>query len=280
MPPEGDEKDVSLAQEFAEAFSGGDSGVPGGGGSQSASGGSPQGDGADGGDDADKGGDPLANLTFDQILQHPELSKAANSWADKIANKRVAAEVEMALARGRNEGREAVTAESRDKFFSELAKDPEELGKELAADPDLALEYAEWQRLKKAANVSADAVAHAAEVYALAVQIQTIKAALDEAGLPADKLADPKLDPMTYVDQRAQGVVEWGKAVTNAIAEHKAAQASQQLTEEAREALRQEEQARLDAQRPGGLGVAGRGAGPKPDLIKTPTHILFQQAFS
>jgi len=278
MPPEGDKADVSLSQQFATAFSEEDGGA--------APKGDPlppdpkPGDEGDKGGDGDKDDDPLKGVTLAQLQQHPELGKQLNSWADSIANKRIAAEVETAQARGKSEGRQEVTAESRDRFFADLSKDREELAKELAADDDLAVEYADWQKARRSAAGDTEAVSRAAQVYALSTQITTISQSLADAKLPPEVLADPKLKPETYIAQGATGVVAWGKAATEAITAHKAQEGRTALTDEAREALRQEIQAELDAKKPGGLGASGRRDGARPDLIKTPARLLARDAWA
>jgi hypothetical protein len=127
------------------------------------------------------------------------------------------------------------------------------LAHEIAADPQVALDYADWKRSqdKPKGDVSADS-----QVYAIQSQILTNRALLEGSDLPPEKVAE--LDAKNFVQFGAEGVVEWNKAITKALVEHEAAKKLDGQLDETLEAQKQERLAEADRQRPGGLATPGR----------------------
>lgn len=272
-----EDKVITLAQEFATAFAS-EGGGEGGEGNQAP----PPSDPKPGGDgeDPDAPPDLFAEADLDTLLRHPKLGPALNSWADKAAANQVKAALERERAQGKVEGRQEAEAESRNRFFAELSKDKDELAKELAADDGLAAEYAGWRAEQQERSSGSEEAAAAAQVYALAVEIQTVQSIIAKSGLPDDVKAKPELNPETYRGQGAAGIAAWRTAVTEAITAQKAEQLASGIAEERAEARVQERLAELDASRPGGLAVGGGRKAPPADLYKTPARVLAQQAWA
>ncbi len=301
--PDGDEKTPSISQEFANAFALSDEELSAAGGEEAgkvagkdANTQKPEatagGDGGakdkakSGGDDGDgevKPGegdetpDPLKGLSLDKLLMHPTLGPLVQGHADRVANSRIASEVEKAKTTAKADGRTEVTQEQEDRYFSSLSK--EELGRELAADEELAARYAAWQARKaKATEPDEEAVGAQAQMYALATAIRANRELVEGSDLSAEVKAE--LNGENFTKYGANAMVEWNKAITTALAKAEAGVLASEDTDEAREAARNEERLKLDKEKPGGVGVAGRGAGAKPDLLKTPTRTLFENAFA
>jgi hypothetical protein len=287
--PDGDDKTPSISQEFADAFAMSEeeieaakaaslSGADGEG-----SGKTDETKGKDGNEDkandgdGDETPDPLKDFTLDQLLQHPTLGPVVQSHADKVANSRITAEVDRAKTTAKAEGRTEVTQEQEERYFSSLSK--EELARELAADEELAARYAAYQaRKQKPAEPDEEAIAQQGQMYALATAIRANRELVEGSDLSADVKAELKGE--NFTKHGANALVEWSKAITMAFAKQQAGKLASEDNDEAREAARNEARLEADKAKPGGVGVAGRGAGQKPDLLKTPTNKLFEDAFA
>lgn len=293
--PDG-EQTPSISQEFADAFGEGEpSAAAGKPGEQAKADATPKGEadaktvatqqaasaeqqqgaseGQDGADDSD---DPLSSLTIDALLKHPKLGPALNQWNDKSAKSQVEADRRREREQGRHEGRQQVEEESLVRFIESLSQD--ELARELAADPQFAIQYAKYQEARQAPAVDAQAIAATSQVYALATQIHSNNELIEKSDLPADVKASLAADNYSQHGDRA--IVEWNQAIHKAFVKHEAARIASGNNDEDWEASKQERLAELDRNRPGGLAAAGRAAAPKPDLMKTPTGKLFADAFS
>jgi hypothetical protein len=115
-------------------------------------------------------------------------------------------------------------------------------------------------------------------MYALATAIRANRELVEGSDLSADVKAELKGE--NFTKHGANALVEWSKAITMAFAKQQAGKLASEDNDEAREAARNEARLEADKAKPGGVGVAGRGAGQKPDLLKTPTNKLFEDAFA
>jgi hypothetical protein len=287
--PDGDEETQSLNVQFAEAFAAADgeeeTGKTGSEdlsdkkGNEEAKTGEGEGKPGEGdtGDGEGEKPDPFKDVKLDDLLNHPVIGPILTSHADKVANARIASEVEKAKTTAKAEGRTEVTQEQEDRYFGSLSK--EELARELAGDEELAGRYASWKaRQAKADEPDEEAVAVQAQVYALSTAIRSNRELVEGSELPADVKAS--LAGENFTKHGANAMVEWNKAITQALAKHEAGKLASEDNEEAREAARNEARLEADRLKPGGVGVVGRGASKKLDLMKTPTAKLFADAFA
>lgn len=188
-----------------------------------------EGKGGEGGDHRSgeptaKGANPVtgsvnSDLTLDDLLKDPKLGPLLNSWNDRTVNSRFQSErtrLERELEpvyRARFEEEETRT------YLTNLSD--EQRGLALSQDPKLATAWADMVKERQSNTLAAtpEAVATAAQVYALAAQIRTYNDLINESALPPEAKA-ALLDNSKYESEGPQGVVTWGKDIQRAIIAH------------------------------------------------------------
>ena len=166
-------------------------------------------------EDKDKEVDPLASLTISDLLNHPQLGRAIQSWADTSGNSRLEAE----------RGRVRTELESEYEFnqlHSEFDGMTQEEWQELVSEDRKAVDrlarYRALQKMREG-NQNEAQIAASAETFALATQIATYSELLKDL----DQEAQVKLDARNFQKRQdgspagRQGVVAWGKAIHEAL---------------------------------------------------------------
>ena len=282
-----DNDNPTIGQEFAAAFATGEgakdgtaTGVAGNQPAATAEGAqalaSREGEGADG---TGTGAEGIKPQSVEDLLKDPALAPQLQSWADKAAANQVRSALErerdQARQQGVVEGQAQLREQQEDRYFSSLSQ--EELGRELAEDPELATRYANYQQRKATASLDADGTARTAQVLGMATVIQSVQRTIAESGLSdADKAA---LAGEKFTQYGDQALIKWQQAVSAALVKHEVDKTVTGALKEQQEADGEEDKARQDALRPGALAMAGGTAKPMPDLMKNSSRSLFEDAF-
>ena len=222
--------------------------------------------------------DPLHGLTPEEILKHPRLGPAFQSWSDKAARKQIDSELSKVRADTKAQTEQEIVGAGFDRFVKSLNKT--ELAQELATDEDGFVDkYTRWKESQGAADQ--DEVNRAAQVYALTTIVQSTLDLMNGADLSEQAKADLETYRQKLIEDQegAAGAVKWQTAVQDAVASRKAEKMIEGSADERVNALATERLAQRDAQRPGALASPGRRAAPRPELLKTATRTLFEDAF-
>lgn len=218
--------------------------------------------------------DPLENITIDDLLKHPKLSSALNSFADRVANNRIQAEVSSKLT----EQEEAIRDELLERYFGNLEES--ELGQVLAQDKNLAAEYGRLQQKQAPQGklMTQEDLANAAQVEAARIQLRTNVKLITESDLSDD--IKQTLHPNNYVTRGQQGLVDWTADIHKAIAKHEGTKNTKESVEEELEAERNRRAAERDESLPGASMAKGRVIKTMPDLFSKSSQELLEDAFA
>lgn len=218
--------------------------------------------------------DPLENLSIEDLLKHPKLASKVNSYADRVANNRIQAEVQAKLA----EQEDTIRDELLDKYFSSL--DETELGTVLAQDKNLAKEYGRLQEKAQPQGqfMTADQIAHQAQIEASRITIRTNTSLIVDSDLPDD--IKQTLNPQNYVSQGMAGLTTWTQDIYKALAKHEASKSAKDMASEELEAERNRQRAEKDEALPGASMTKGRVMTTLPDLFSTSSAQLLEDAFA
>lgn len=227
--------------------------------------------------EVDDPNDPLAGLTAEQILAHPKLGPAFQSWSDKAARKQIDSELAKVREATRTETQQEIQAADFDKFVKSLTKT--ELAQELAADEDgFVAKYTAWKQSQD--NADQGDVDRAAQVYALTTIVQSTLELIAGAGLSDEKTAELEAYRLDLIkDHDPQAAIKWQAKAQDLVAERKAEKLIEGDAEERVTALANQQLAERNAGRPGALASPGRRAAPMPELLKTNTRSLIEDAF-
>lgn len=222
--------------------------------------------------------DPLAGLTPEQLLAHPKLGPAIQSWSDKAARKQIDSELAKVREATRTETLQQRETEDFDKFVKSLNK--AELAAELAADEDGFVEkYTRWKEAQGQADQGE--VAQAAQVYALTTIVQSTLDFIAGADLTPEQTTELETYRQELIAASdPQSAVKWQSKAYELAAARKAEKLIEGDAEERVTALANQQLAERNAGRPGALASPGRRASPLPELLKTSTRSLIEDAFS
>ena len=224
--------------------------------------------------------DPFKGLEAKDILAkllgHPEVGPVLQRWADQAGEAQSASAVEQERGTIADEARTQAEDAHWDEHFKDMSE--EEVGEELAKDSKAAVAYSRYkQRLEAKPELDPDRVTRASKVYGYAIQVATYDLMVKDSKLPDEKKAELKAE--NFKDHGPEGIIAWGNAVYSALIEHEAEIRANELLNERWETFQQEHMAETDGDRP--PMVRGRKvAGTLPDLIKTDTSVLFEDAFT
>lgn len=161
--------------------------------------------------------DPLAALSLTDLLNHPKIGPAVQSWADSSGNARL----EAVKAQTRAELEAAYEFNQLDAEFSSMSR--EEWAEQVAENPSIVDRYARYRSLlaMREGNQANQQVEQAAEVQSMVLQIKTYSELLKGSGLSEEEQA--KLNPQNFTKKpdgspagRA-GIVAWGTAIHEAM---------------------------------------------------------------
>ncbi|KKM93341.1 hypothetical protein LCGC14_1209370 [marine sediment metagenome] len=210
-----------------------------------------------------------------KLLEHPEVGPVLQHWADTAGDAQSATAIEHERGVIANEAKNQAEDAHWDEHFKDMSE--EDVAAELARDSKAAIAYSRYQQRQQEPDLDPARVTRASQVYGYAVQIETYNKILDESDLPDE--AKAKLAGKNFTGQGPDGIIAWGVAIDEALVEQQAEVRANELMEERYETFQQEHMAETDGARP--PMVRGRGAGgTMPDLIKTPTTDLFEDAFA
>ena len=163
--------------------------------------------------------DPVAKLTMTELLNHPKLGPAIQSWADTSGNARL----EATKREVRAELEQELEFSKLESEFKDMTR--EDWAELVSEDPSAVERYGQYKSILKMREGSqSDAkIAESAETFAMMAQIKTYQELLKGAGLPDDKLA--LLDPAHFTLRQdgspagRQGIINWGTAIYSALVE-------------------------------------------------------------
>ncbi|KKN16986.1 hypothetical protein LCGC14_0970400 [marine sediment metagenome] len=242
-----------------------------------------EGDGepGEGEEKGEKKEDPLKDLAGDKtgalktLLEHPILGPLLNRWADDAGNAQVATALARAKPITEADTRQADAVRAEDEHFSSMTK--EQVAEEIAGDEEAATAYARYQERKQAAGQpNAAAIAESSQYYSYASRIAVVQGLLKDSDLSPEILETLKPEHFTHL--KAEGIVEWEKAVFKAIVTHEASAIAAKEIAAKKETLNEEVMAEVDGERP--AIVSGRTDGPTPDFMKTDSGALLESALS
>jgi len=218
--------------------------------------------------------DPLENLSIEDLLKHPKLASKVNSYADRVANNRIQAEVQSKLA----EQEVSIRDDLLDKYFSSL--DETELGQVLAKDKNLAKEYGRLQEKAEPQGqfMTADQISQQAQIEASRLTIRTNTSLIVDSDLPDD--IKQTLNPQNYVSQGMAGLTTWTQDIYKALAKHEASKSAKDMFREELEAERNRQRAEKDEALPGASMTKGRVMQTLTDLFSTSSAQLLEDAFA
>ena len=210
------------------------------------------------------------------LLEHTEVGPVLQQWADQAGDAQVATALDNARPNIEAETRRSEAERSEDAHFSEMTQ--EQIAEEIAGNQKAASAYARYQQRKEAGEApNAEAVAQSSQLYSYASRVAAVSGLIEESELTAE--IKESLKPGNFTHLKAEGIREWEKAVFSALVEHDAEARANELLEERWETHLQERMAETDGSGP--PMVRGRKvAGTLPDLIKTDTSVLFEDAFT
>lgn len=226
-------------------------------------------------EDASGNTDPLAGLELDDLLKHPELGSKLNSWKDKAASREAQTAVDRARPSIEAQAAQRKQDELMTNYFSNLEQ--EELARILASDTDIAAEYGRLQEQAKHAP-NPDENSTTALYHAYTLQVAQVNRTLNESGLSAEIKAG--LDPNKFTHLGPEGIVEWSKAVNQAIIQEEVAKTLKAEFDSKWEAEKQDRLAKEEEESGGTRGKLvppSRNGGP-PDLLGTDNSTLFHSA--
>lgn len=228
--------------------------------------------------EVDDPNDPLYGKTIEEILAHPKLGPAFQSWSDKAARKQIDSELATVRATAQTQTRQQVDEENFDRYVKSLNK--RELAEELAADEDGFVErYSRWKESQSSADQGDLDVK--AQVYALTTIVQSTLDAIAGADLTAEATAELETYRKGLIEAHdPQAATKWQTAAIKAIAKREGEKQIEGDADERATALAHQQLADRNASRPGGLASPGRRAAPVPDLMGTKTRSLIEDAFS
>lgn len=274
-----DEQTQSIASEIAAAFSE-ESNPDAGKGAAPAAPATPNPPPAQGqaSPEVDDPNDPFYGKTIEEILAHPKLGPAVQSWSDKAARKQIDSELRQVREATRTETQQEIQAADFDRFVKSLNRT--ELAQELAADEDGFVEkYTAWKQSQD--NADQGEVAAAAQVYALTTIVQSTLELIAGADLSDEKKTELEEYRLKLLeDHDPQAAVKWQAKANDLVADRKAEKLIEGDAEERVTALANQQLAERNAGRPGALASPGRRASPIPELLKTNTRNLIEDAFS
>ena len=217
--------------------------------------------------------DPKGTLKI--LLEHPDLGPLLNKWADEAGNAQVATALARAKPITEADTRQADAIRAEDEHFSSMTK--EQVAEEIAGDEEAATAYARYQERKQAAGQpNAAAIAESSQYYSYASRIAVVQGLLKDSDLSPEILETLKPEHFTHL--KAEGIVEWEKAVFKAIVTHEASAIAAKEIAAKKETLNEEVMAEVDGERP--AIVSGRTDGPTPDFMKTDSGALLESALS
>ena len=225
--------------------------------------------------------DPLKDLAADAkgalkvLLEHPILGPLLNKWSDKAGNAQVATALEEARPGIEADAKRSEAERAEDNYFSSMSE--EEVTAAIGSDPKVASAYARYQQREQAGEApNATAVVQASQIYSYASEVALIKGLLDESEL-SDEVKET-LKPDNFRHLKVEGIAAWKKAVFQAIVTHEASAIAAKEIADKKETLNEEIMADIDGERP--AVTQGRREGPTPDLIKTDSNVLLENALS
>jgi len=239
-------------------------------------GGEKPGEGEDGGEQED----PLKDLAADKgalkvLLEHPELGPLLNRWADNAAKAQVATALESERPAIEADTKRLEAERIEDEHFSGMTQ--EQVSEEISRDEETATAYARYQQRKQAGGTpNAEAIAQASQLYAYTSEVAAIRGLLEGSEL-TDEVKEG-LKPEHFTHLKTEGIKEWKKAVFQALVTHEATGLTSKEMDEKWEAYKEEHLAEIDGERP--AIISGRREGPTPDLMKTDSGVLLEDALS
>ena len=217
--------------------------------------------------------DPKGALKI--LLEHPTLGPVLNRWSDRAGNAQVATALEEARPGIEADAKRSEAERAEDNYFSSMSE--EEVTAAIGSDPKVASAYARYQQREQAGEApNATAVVQASQIYSYASEVALIKGLLDESEL-SDEVKET-LKPDNFRHLKVEGIAAWKKAVFQAIVTHEATSIAAKEIAAKKETLNEEIMADIDGERP--AVTSGRREGPSPDLIKTDSGVLLENALS
>lgn len=223
-------------------------------------------------DSPPKDSDPLAGLTVEQVLAHPELGRKFQSWKDQEAAKQISS----ATTRARADERKQVELELTRAHFDGL--EDSELLEELK-DPQIK---ARWQELQALPPPPPPEQVNAAVAF-YARQLKVVSDEIANSDLPPDVKAS--LDPSLHILQQNgdpdEIMLTWQSLVHKSITDHAIAKATGKAPGPKKEAEELDRQAAEDeGSISGTLLETGRRTPALPDFDKTSGDSLLEDAFA
>lgn len=217
----------------------------------------------------------LESLTLADLLKHPKLAAELNSWNDRTTNARLDSERPSLRQQLKTEVEAEVEADDYINYLQSLPDD--ERGRLLASDSKASLAWAE--HIRAVAEPDTSAAQFAAQVYAAASLVRSVRQMIDQSGLPDDAksaLADNK----DFVNQGMAGLEAWmGKVLgelNNASLEAKfAAEIETRWASERENAAARQSRSNP---RPG-VVAPGSAQPPRPDVYEADSS-AFLSAFT
>lgn len=226
--------------------------------------------------------DPLGKMTLkqllatgkpvDELLKLPQFAPALNSYADRVANSRL--ESERGSIRAQTQAQ--IEDEVVDQYFSNLERDPAKLAEELAKDQSLPVQYAQYKQRQSEANQPDHTAAILTEAYML--QVRAVSQKMAAANFPPEVLET--LHPDKFRHLGAEGITAWSNAVDDAIITKRVSEGITKELGTKWESFREEQLAKESETIPGATVSRGSRNAPLPDLEKTNSQFLLEDAFS